>query len=661
MKRLFTFLTLLLLLNESEAQLNRYIIRFKHKGATNFTLNNPSAFLSQRAVDRRTRYTIPVDSSDLPVPATYITQIRNIPNVTVHNISKWLNAVTIFTTDANALTAINALPFVLSTTPIASRLADAGSNKWTEDFIPLDNTQRQSDTQQENDFFNYGTGASFNEIHMHKGEFLHNAGLRGQGMQIAMLDGGYFQYTTLDAMDSAVANGQFLSTWDFVNREASVVEDNSHGMSCLSTIAANIPGLFIGKAPKASFHLYKTEDVPTEYPIEEFNWACAAERADSVGADVISSSLGYGYDFSSPVPDYPYSTLDGNTLMAAIAGDLAAKKGILVFNSAGNAGNLPWRMITTPADGDSVVAVGAVNTAGVVGAFSSYGPSGDGQVKPDVSSAGVGAVIQAANNTVVTGNGTSYAGPNMAGLATCLWQGFPEFNNMRIVRALREAGSIYATPNDRIGYGIPDLKKAFSVLLAEFASPSAAATLNNCQVELTWTSKDVSAMRYRIERKLPGELSFTKIADAAAKPLTGILTNHTYNYSNPLDSALAGAITYRIIQVIDTATASFTEVLIGTVVIALNSPCQLDDLIAISPNPPTSGNAVLLVQTRSEIDPMTILVYDMKGSLVLQTTRSKRFGRTYITLPSSGWAKGRYIIKIYDHGKLLGTTDLLKL
>ena len=313
------------------------------------------------------------------------------------------------------------------------------------------------------DYFNYGAN-SFNEIHLHKGEFLHNIGLRGQGMQIAILDGGFYNYTSLKAFDSVNANAQILSTWDFVAGHANVAEDNAHGMQCFSTIAANIPGQFIGKAPKANFHLFRTEDVSSEYTIEEFNWACGAERADSSGSDIISSSLGYGYGFNDPVADYPYSDLNGDITMSAKAADLAAKKGLLVFNAAGNSGNDYWRMITTPADGDSVVAVGAVNTAAVVGSFSSYGPSADGRIKPDVASVGVSAMIQVANNTIGASNGTSYSCPNMAGLATCLWQGFPEFNNMRIVRALKEAGSIYTSPNNRIGYGIPDLKKAFASL-----------------------------------------------------------------------------------------------------------------------------------------------------------------------------------------------------
>jgi serine protease AprX len=290
MRYVIIFFLFFLYFISAHSQNPRYIVFLKHKGATNFTISNPGSYLSQRAIDRRTRYSITIDSADLPVPDSYISQIRAVTNVTVLNISKWLNAITIQTTDANAISAINAFPFVKSTSSIALRTATTGNKLMIENIqdIPVSAGKPQG---MQADFFNYGTN-SFNEIHLHKGEFLHNIGLRGQGMQIAILDGGFLNYTTLDAMDSIIANGQVLSTWDFVNREPSVVEDDPHGMQCLSTIAANIPGSFVGKAPKASFHLYRTEDF-TEYPIETFNWVCGGEIQDRFGADIISSSLGY--------------------------------------------------------------------------------------------------------------------------------------------------------------------------------------------------------------------------------------------------------------------------------------------------------------------------------------------------------------------------------
>lgn len=266
-----------LFFTEVEAQFTRYVVKLKNKGGTPFAISTPTAYLSQRAINRRTRYGTAIDSTDLPVTPTYVTQIDNVNNVTILNVSKWHNSVSIETTDPNAITTINALPFVQTVAPLAARIGnpDRGKlNVTTEPYIP---SQRGTDVAA--DFFNYGTG-SLNEINLHKGQFLHNIGLRGQGMLIAMLDGGFLNYNTLDAMDSIILNNQVVDTWDFYSKNATVSDDHWHGMQCLSTIAANIPGSFIGKAPKANFMLYRTEDVNSEYPIEEFNMVCGMERAD---------------------------------------------------------------------------------------------------------------------------------------------------------------------------------------------------------------------------------------------------------------------------------------------------------------------------------------------------------------------------------------------
>src|SRR6188768_3546779 len=571
---------------ETRAQFTRYIIKLRDKGGSPFSLSTPTAYLSQRAIDRRTRYGIAIDSTDLPVTPSYITQIKNVSNVTVLNISKWHNSVSIQTSDPNAITTINGFSFVLSVAPIAARTQNNTTEKLTIADQPYPSSQRVTGIT---DFFNYGAG-SLAEINLHKGQFLHNIGLRGQGMVIAILDGGFFNYTTLDAMDSIIVNNQVLDTWDFYSQNATVSDDHPHGMQCLSTIAANIPGQFIGKAPKANFILYRTEDVNSEYPIEEFNMVCGMERADSAGTDVISASLGYS-DFDDATFDHTYSQMNGNITIAANGADLAAKKGILFLTAAGNEGGNAWNYIVTPADGDSVLTIGAVNISGAVGSFSSYGPSSDGQVKPDVASIGVNAMVQSTSNTIAIGSGTSFACPNMAGLSSILWQAFPEVNNMRIARALREAGSIAATPNDRIGYGIPDLKAAFGKLLTEFATST--STINGCRIFVNWTSKDVVAMKYEIERKRPGETSFTKIGELTPTPGVS-LTTHSYEYINNLAIGSSGAFSYRIRQIIDTAAATFTDLYIDTTLANVTSPCvvtavvnpgTLNNYITVRPNP----------------------------------------------------------------------------
>lgn len=654
------------LVNESSAQFTRYIIKFKNKGGASYTFANPLAYLSQRAIDRRTRYSIAIDSTDLPVTPSYITQVSTVPNVTLLNISRWQNAITIQTSNAAAITTINSFPFVQSVSGIAARNATGGKTANEKFSLEERMTPVTSFTERvAADYYNYGT-ASYNEIHLHLGEFLHNIGLRGQGMQIAMLDNGFNNYTALKAFDSVNAEGRVLGTWDFVAREQNVANDGSHGMNCFSIICANIPGQFIGKAPKASFWLYQTEDNSSEYPIEEFNWVCGAERADSSGADVISSSLGY-YDFDNPVFNYTYSNMDGNTTISAIGADLAAKKGILPFLAAGNEGGNAWHFIITPSDGDSVVAVGAVTAAGAVGGFSSYGPSADLQIKPDLASVGVAALIQSTANTVTSGNGTSFACPNMAGLGTILWQGFPEFNNMKILKALQQAGSRATNPDDRVGYGIPNMKTAFTSLLVDYATSS--ATVNACNATINWTSKDVSAMKYEIERKLPGEIIYTKIGEL--NPQAGsLLAIHSYQFNNTIISPTPGVVSYRIRQIIDTATATFTAAYVDTANVTITSGCFATgtgdpnankESVSIQPNPASGSFANLVIETPYAVANMNITVYDGKGRLMMQLQDSKTSGKKTINLNISRFAKGKYYIRVFNNQKTLGTAELLKL
>jgi len=366
-RKLIHFVFTLLLISSqllfcATAQFSRHIVWLKNKGNNSFTLSDPSPYLSARAITRRTRYAVQLDSTDLPVSPTYLAAVRAIPGVTVLNVSKWLNAISIQTTSSAALASIQALPYVQQVAGLAARpspLQPVRPDKFSNQLIVSPITSTPSSEKITGDFYNYGTNAGL-EMKLHRAEFLHNIGLRGSGMQVAVLDGGFFNYNTLPAFDSVNRKGQILSTWDFVTGNATVSDDHPHGMQCLSTIAANIPGQFVGKAPQAFFHLFRTEDVNSEYPIEEFNWVCGAERADTEGADLISSSLGY-YDFDNPVFNYTYAQMDGKTTLAVKGADLAAKKGLLVFNSAGNEGAASWRYIITPADGDSVVAVGAVN------------------------------------------------------------------------------------------------------------------------------------------------------------------------------------------------------------------------------------------------------------------------------------------------------------
>lgn len=639
-------------------QSTKHVVFFKEKNETPFTLNNPSAYLSARAVERRTRYSIAVDSTDLPVISRYIDSVLKAGSVTLLGRSRWLNAVVIQTSDAAAITKINSFPFVKSFTSVAL----LKNNSVTPDkfaalpvppavIIPNRIEKINADT------FNYGSSSS--QVKIHKGEFLHNIGARGQGMMMAFLDAGFFGYQTNPFFDSARVRNQFIGTWDFVQNNASVNEDNSHGMQCFSTVAAYRPGVFVGSSPEAKYFLLRTEDAPTEQIIEEYNWALAAEYADSAGVDVISSSLGYT-TFDNATFNHSYADMNGNTTIITRMADLAAKKGMLVVNSAGNEGDDPWKYIGAPADGDSVLSVGAVNSTGVIASFSSFGPTSDGQIKPDVVSVGAGTTVSSTGGTVSTGSGTSFSGPNMAGLATCLWQLFPEFNNWKIITTLRKSSDRFETPAEQYGYGLPNMKKAVGFLLADISTMNASVT--NCTATISWNSKDIKTMRYDIERKLPGETTYKKINTVAAKG--AVFSNQTYQFSDVITSSTAGNVSYRIKQVIDTGSATFDEYAIDSATIILTSVCSTNnpnqDLIQLFPNPVQTTLSLKFAELNS-MSGLTIQVYNRQGQLMFTQDYSKPSGTITHTISVARLAKGDYILVVRKDGEKYAAKEFLKL
>ncbi|MFL5788434.1 MAG: S8 family serine peptidase, partial [Flavisolibacter sp.] len=372
-----------------------------------------------------------------------------------------------------------------------------------------------------------------------------------------------------------------------------------------------------------------------------------------------------GYNtFDNPAFNHTYADLNGHTTISAIGATLAARKGILVLIAAGNEGTTSWHYINTPADADSILAVGAVGTNGAVASFSGFGPSSDGRIKPDVASIGQGTVIETPSNTVSTGNGTSFACPNMAGLATCLWQGFQEFNNIAIVHALQQAGNIAGNPDNRTGYGIPDVKKAVLILLKSYATSS--VTVNNCMPGLTWKSKDLSSMKYIIERKLPGENTYSKIAEV---PGTGTAFNsHIYQYTDTPLIANAGAIFYRISEVIDTSATGLSFDVITSTTVNLASSCittgignvNNSNVILVSPNP---ANEKIDIKFLNEnvINNLIVRITNSIGQTVKTINTSKPQGLFYIPVFISNFPSGKYFISIYNNTNLLITKPFIKL
>ncbi|QEC69765.1 S8 family serine peptidase [Panacibacter ginsenosidivorans] len=440
------------------AQYSKWIIQFTDKNNSPYSLNDPTAYLSQKAIDRRTKQHIVIDSSDLPVNPIYIEQVLAKGNVTYLSQAKWLNQILIYCKDNNTITAINQLPFVKKSQAIGLFKTTEPIKEKTEDEIKeLDVSSFTASTMQ--DTLDYGN--AYNQVHIHNGEFLHNKGYTGDGITIAILDGGFYQYDNLQAFDSARLQNRILGVEDFVDFDNSVTEDNSHGMFCLSTIAANVPGKMVGTAPHASFWLMRTENVFSEYPIEEHNWVAAAAFADSAGADIISSSLGY-YLFDDPTFNHSYADFYKNSTVVSKGATMAAQKGMIVTNSAGNEGNNSWKYLIFPADADSVCTVGAVDNNGIIASFSSYGYPG--KVKPNIVSVGSGTVIWGTNNVPATGSGTSFSNPNINGLIACLWQAFPADDNMTILNAVYESADKYNNPDNRYGFGIPNMKEAYVIL-----------------------------------------------------------------------------------------------------------------------------------------------------------------------------------------------------
>lgn len=431
----------------------KYWVKFKNKNGSPYSISNPSAFLSAKSIARRTNQGIAVDLTDIPVNQTYINQV-NATGAQVLQRSKWMNAAVVNVSSPSQLSAINSLTCVLSTSPVAKLYKTTPD----EPIKPVANSLKTSSSAAA-----YNYGPSFTQVNQIGADCMHNKGYRGQNILIAMIDAGFYEVNINPVFDSLRNEGRLMGTRDFVQGNSSVYEDNLHGANCLSLMAGNTPGQLIGTAPKASYWLLRSEDAATEKIIEENYWVVAAEFADSVGADMTTTSLGYTtFDISSQ--DHVYSDLDGKTSVASIAATMAARKGIFVLNAAGNEGNGSWNYIGVPADADSICAVGSVNGSGVHSGFSSVGPTADGRIKPDLSSMGEGSYVCNPGFSFGSGNGTSYATPILAGAVACLMQANPTKTNMQILQALKSSASKSTNPDNDYGWGIPNMCAADAFL-----------------------------------------------------------------------------------------------------------------------------------------------------------------------------------------------------
>lgn len=454
MKKLLLLAFISITFSELSAQTAmKYWVQFTDKGNNPYSLSNPSAYLSNRAIQRRLNQNIPIDSLDLPVTPMYVQGVAST-GVVILAQSKWLNGVVVFTSDTNALNTIAALPYVVDTTFVGLRITNPDPEFFKNETFSADQSNVQRTGNVESTILSYGQ--AFDQANQVGAVCLHNAGYTGEGMVIAVIDAGFRDVNIHPMFDSLNMNGQILGTWDFVTNDTSVYEDNVHGAMVLSCMGGNISGTHVGTAPHADYWLLRSEEAATEYIVEEYLWSSAAEYADSVGADLINSSLGYT-QFDDPQQNHTYADMNGDIAPSTRAADYAATRGMVVVNSAGNSGQSSWYFIGAPADADSILAVGAVDVNGTIAGFSSHGPTSDGQIKPDACARGENASIVDINATVTNGNGTSFASPVLCGAVACLWQAHPTQTGQAIVNTVRQAGSMYATPDSSYGYGIPDL------------------------------------------------------------------------------------------------------------------------------------------------------------------------------------------------------------
>jgi serine protease AprX len=458
-KILFLICFLVLAVSQSVAQQKEtYLVIFKDKANSPFELNDAASFLSEKSLDRRKKQHIVISTSDLPVNSTYITQLNNL-GITAKNPSKWLNSVTINLPENFDLTRITALPCVKEILLLATD--QTLPSVPTKFELPTLNKPQSTEKSIEKTTYNYGPSYwQSNQIGV---DCMHQKGFIGQGLTIAVLDAGFFNLDTIHAFDSMRVHNQILGTRDFVSGGTSVYEDDAHGMYVMSTMAGNLPGELVGTAPKADYWLIRTENANTETLQEEYNWVLGAEFADSVGADIINSSLGY-VKFDGGIGDHVYADFDGNTTIITKAADLAASKGIFVTISAGNSAGPPIFKIGAPADADSVLTVGAVDINGIIANFSSRGNTFDDRIKPNTCAKGVFAVVADDSAGIIWVNGTSFSSPITAGAVACLWQANPLASNMDLIFAIQWSASQYLLPDSIMGYGIPNFCTADSLL-----------------------------------------------------------------------------------------------------------------------------------------------------------------------------------------------------
>lgn len=440
-------LVLLMLSLAGWAQVNRYMVYFKDKTGTPYTIGTPNQFLTARSIERRQEQGIAINEDDLPVNPAYVSQLVS-SGANVLYTSRWMNGALV-QCDVSQLGSLEGLPVV-------ERVELAAPNE-KPSATGRHRGGRQTNNRVESVVNQFQLG-------MLGLDYMHSGGYTGNGVFIAVLDDGFQGVNNITPFQPLFAGDHvdMENSFDFVHKQADVFLFDDHGTEVLSVMAAYEDGVYTGGAYEADYVLFVTEDIATEYRIEEYNWLIAAERADSLGVDIIHTSLGY-YSFDDASMNYAQSDMDGSTTIITQAAAHAVARGMVVVASAGNEGARPWQIITAPADGRDLLAVGGVTSEGVKSNGSSTGPSADGRIKPDVAALGVStSTVKSSGNTGFS-SGTSLAAPLVTSLVAGLWQRYPELTNLQVMQLVRESASQASTPDNLIGYGIPNFRAAVNL------------------------------------------------------------------------------------------------------------------------------------------------------------------------------------------------------
>lgn len=451
MRRVFVIFLLLPLLVQGQG---KYFVYLKDKqGSAGLA---PQSFLSERALSRRALQNISITDKDLPVSAAYLAQIRGA-GFRIIGKSKWLNAVLVEGA-ASETHRLKSLSCVVSMEGDEDIRGNTSLGQYARLRSKFDNPLTP---------FDYGDSST--QIRMLGADTMHAQGYRGNGVLIAVMDAGFPGVNTAAAFAHLRNGNKIRHTYNYVYETSNVYRDSFHGTNVLSIIAGYLPGKLSGTAPEAEVALYVTEDdlKYNESKIEEVYWVLAAEHADSLGADILNTSLGY-YEFTDTTQNYTYEQMDGRTTIIARGADHASRTGMVVVNSAGNEGLSKWKYIATPADAELVIAVGAVNSRRQKTGFSSFGPSADGRIKPDVCARGDSTVYSNSGSSLSAGNGTSYSGPLIAGFMAGLRQQFPTLTALQLRDLLIRSADRFHAPDNAYGYGIPSYTRARNIAYSDY-------------------------------------------------------------------------------------------------------------------------------------------------------------------------------------------------